>query len=117
MSGAFKQSLQTAYFMVDHGSRERTIDSNQSRRGDDSDEDDNVVHDTLVLPDFKVCDTIKLKQVRDSVLEINAAYYRILIESDADVVGAQAPHAGTGPFMVSGKPQTAHARACGMERK
>ena len=77
MAGAFKQSLHPDYLMVDHGARERAIDARQSRRGDDSDEDDHAAHDTLTPPGFKVCDTIKLKQVRDSVLDMNAAYYRI----------------------------------------
>ena len=63
--------------MVEHGSRERTFDSRRSRRGGKSDEDDTAVHGALVPPDYKVCDTVKLKQARDSVLDMNAAYYRI----------------------------------------
>jgi len=77
MSSAFKQSLNPDYLMVEHKARERSFDSRKSRRGDDDDVDDSTVHDVLIPPDFKVCDTLKLKQVRESVLDMNAAYYRI----------------------------------------
>ena len=77
MSSAFKQSLHPDYLMVEHKARERSFDSRQSRRGDDDDVNDSIVHDVLTPPDFKVCDTLKLKQVRESVLDMNAAYYRI----------------------------------------
>ena len=69
MSSAFKQSLHPDYLMVEYKARERSFDSRQTRRGDDDDVDDSIVPDVLTPPDYKVCDKLKLKQVRESVLD------------------------------------------------
>ena len=76
MSNAFRQSLNSDYLTVDQRSRERPIDT-RSRNRDDGFEDDFSAQPTMQPPKFKVCDSVKLNQVLDSVLDLNTAYYRI----------------------------------------